>query len=296
MGSYRDYYRMDYPQDRSSPLMWVISAVVAGFILQMVMLNWFDADAFVGNYLYLSADSIRHYRIWTLFSYSLLHSPSYLTDIIFAVIGLYLTGKQLVNVMSARSFLLLFLCSALAGAMLWVIYHWTGGGVLMGSWAAIYGLFFFYIALYPEQQISFLFLFIPITFPKSKYLGYALGFIALVGLAFFERNPSGPNIPHSAHLGGMLMGLAWHRFVYQKSKFRFPWSRNRAEVIEPAWAVKARQGKKVSLPSQINLSEKDRLRAEVDRILDKINSKGFGALTAEEKKTLDAAKNMMNKK
>ena len=32
------------------------------------------------------------------------------------------------------------------------------------------------------------------------------------------------------------------------------------------------------------------LRAEVDRILDKINEQGFGALTEEEKRTLDRAK------
>ena len=41
---------------------------------------------------------------------------------------------------------------------------------------------------------------------------------------------------------------------------------------------------------------RDELRAEVDRILDKINSQGFGALTDEEKRRLDEAKDLLSRK
>jgi hypothetical protein len=37
------------------------------------------------------------------------------------------------------------------------------------------------------------------------------------------------------------------------------------------------------------------LRADVDRILDKINSHGFGSLSDEEKQTLDDAKDLLSK-
>jgi len=37
------------------------------------------------------------------------------------------------------------------------------------------------------------------------------------------------------------------------------------------------------------------MQAEVDRILDKINRRGFGALTLEEKETLDRAKEFLRK-
>ena len=39
--------------------------------------------------------------------------------------------------------------------------------------------------------------------------------------------------------------------------------------------------------------DRDDLQREVDRILDKINEKGFGALTSEEKHTLDEAKDVL---
>jgi hypothetical protein len=48
-------------------------------------------------------------------------------------------------------------------------------------------------------------------------------------------------------------------------------------------------------PYHVNLTDRDHLRAEVDRILDKINSKGFGALTSEEKKTLDEARDLLSR-
>ena len=37
------------------------------------------------------------------------------------------------------------------------------------------------------------------------------------------------------------------------------------------------------------------LRADVDRILDKINSNGFGSLTPEEKRRLDAARDLLSR-
>jgi hypothetical protein len=40
--------------------------------------------------------------------------------------------------------------------------------------------------------------------------------------------------------------------------------------------------------------DRDALRAEVDRILDKINLHGFGSLTAAEKRSLDEARHHLN--
>ena len=47
---------------------------------------------------------------------------------------------------------------------------------------------------------------------------------------------------------------------------------------------------------KVNLTTRGDLRAEVDRILDKINSSGFGALTAEEKRVLDEARDLMSRR
>jgi hypothetical protein len=64
----------------------------------------------------------------------------------------------------------------------------------------------------------------------------------------------------------------------------------------PRWF---RRWKKAATPAprfKVNLSNRDDLRAEVDRILDKINSQGFGALTAEEKRLLDEARDLLSRR
>jgi hypothetical protein len=45
----------------------------------------------------------------------------------------------------------------------------------------------------------------------------------------------------------------------------------------------------------VNLTNRNDLRVEVDRILDKINSEGFGALTPEEKRLLDEARDLLSR-
>ena len=64
----------------------------------------------------------------------------------------------------------------------------------------------------------------------------------------------------------------------------------------PRW-LRRRQKTAASTPRfQVNLTSRDDLRAEVDRILDKINSEGFGALTDEEKRLLDEARDLLSRR
>jgi hypothetical protein len=47
---------------------------------------------------------------------------------------------------------------------------------------------------------------------------------------------------------------------------------------------------------RVDPSNRDGLRAEVDRILDKINSEGFSALTPDERQILDEAKDLLSRR
>ena len=51
------------------------------------------------------------------------------------------------------------------------------------------------------------------------------------------------------------------------------------------------------MPSEfsVDLSNQEKMQTAVDEILDKINEKGFGSLTAKEKKILDKAKGLLRK-
>jgi hypothetical protein len=74
-----------------------------------------------------------------------------------------------------------------------------------------------------------------------------------------------------------------------------PAEERRPAVELPGWIRKKNTPQGTGHAYRINLSERESLKAEVDRILDKINTSGFGSLTAEEKRTLDAARTILSK-
>ena len=58
----------------------------------------------------------------------------------------------------------------------------------------------------------------------------------------------------------------------------------------------ASKGEGTAASYTINLGDRGHLRAEVDRILDKINSDGFPSLSAEEKRILDEARDVITRR
>ena len=72
----------------------------------------------------------------------------------------------------------------------------------------------------------------------------------------------------------MLAGWIYFRYVHEAAGG----CRNRAADIElPTLAAKAAESRRCPRPSKSISRVREDLRAEVDRILDKINSDGFGA-------------------
>jgi hypothetical protein len=99
----------------------------------------------------------------------------------------------------------------------------------------------------------------------------------------------------SAHLGGMLAGWAYYRYFHATGRRlgRVP----RADPREYALAQASRPaGVKSAGAVEVPGRSTADLRALVDRILDKINSEGFGALTPEERRILDDAKAQLGRR
>ena len=79
---------------------------------------------------------------------------------------------------------------------------------------------------------------------------------------------------------------------------RWSLARARPEIELPRW-MKQRKAARSPAPApafSVNVGDRGHLRAEVDRILDKINSDGFGALTPEEKHLLDEARDLLSRR
>ena len=123
--------------------------------------------------------------------------------------------------------------------------------------------------------------------------------VSAIGLAVSEipNDRFNLDIAHSAHLGGMLAALLYFRCVHLR-EWRTPDGRTDIEL--PRWLSKTPKVATAEAPAKytVNISAPTResLKAEVDRILDKINSDGFAALTAEEKRLLDDARNQISRR
>jgi hypothetical protein len=94
----------------------------------------------------------------------------------------------------------------------------------------------------------------------------------------------------------MAAGWIYFRWVYQR-EWRNP---DRATVLRlPRWLRRSRPAvakpAPETLPDEEVFSSPERLKAEVDRILDRINSHGFGALTPAERQILDRARGQLGR-
>jgi hypothetical protein len=153
-----------------------------------------------------------------------------------------------------------------------------------------------FACLHPDRPISFLVFFVfPIT-TRPKYVAWLAAFASALGFAFLELPSAGPQsgVPHSAHLGAMLAGWLFYHLVQEGgwwSQRRAAAAANRAVTrkVAPAAAIRT-PGRNIESAGTAEL------RAEVDRILDKINSHGFGALTPEEKRRLDEARDLLSRR
>lgn len=297
MLSDRPYLRDGYPRDRTSVLTWLISAIVAMFVLQHVLWRVFNADELLNQVLALTAPGIVAGKVWTLLTYSFLHSKSNFLHIVTNLLGLYFVGRALLPMLGPRRFLGLYAGAVATGGALWLAANWgSAGATVIGASAGVLGLFVVFACFHPNQPMTFLLFFIlPVTL-RPKYVAAALVGMELLGFLFYEimdaRSPFGPAFAHSAHLGGMLAGWIYFRYIHSAGWLR---RKPRNDIELPRWMQKTAR----PLPPpvyQVDVSNREDLRAEVDRILDKINSDGFGALTEEEKHLLDEARDLLSRR
>jgi membrane associated rhomboid family serine protease len=286
--------RDNYPREKASVLTWLIAATIAGFVLQIVAGRVFGAPGAVEQLFGLSGGGLRAGRVWSFLTYGFLHDPGNLLHILGNLLGLYFIGRTLEPMLGRARFAGLYAAAIIAGGAVWTAVNWHLGGSLIGASAGVFGLFIVFACFYPHQPVTFLLLFvIPVTL-KPKHVAIAAVLIDLAGCLFYEvlgaASPFG--FAHSAHLGGMAAGWIYFRYVHD-ANWRLP--SRRPDIELPRWAKKSAQAV-APAAFQVNLGSRTDLRAEVDRILDKINSQGFGALSAEEKRLLDEAKDLLSRR
>ncbi len=286
--------RHDYPRERTSAVTWLICGIIGGFALQLALgADWLGGRRVLENDFALSIHGLRQGWIWTLATHAFLSEPGYLFHAAGIVFCVYFIGRELEPLIGARRLLGLFFGATVAGGLAWTAAHWRLGGTHVGAMAAVDAMLVVFACFYPNRQWDFLLFFVLPVRLRAKHVVLGLIVFDLIGLVPYEimgaaRPFAEFTLAHSAHLGGMAAGWIYFRFVHEARWRAFP-RRQSAAAIE-AGAPAAESG-----ASSDPAPTRD-LRAEVDRILDKINSHGFSSLTPQEKRVLDEAKDSLSRR
>ena len=304
MLSDRPYMRGDYQRETTSGLTWLLSAVIGGFVLQVLLgSSWLSgAGDRLENLLALTLPGVQQGWLWTLFTHSFLHSTSFIFHVVGNCLLLYFLGRELTPMLGTRRLLGLYAVATIVGGLAWLAVHWQfGSGQLIGATAAVDALFIVFACFVPNKHLNFLLFFVfPVTIKPKHIAAFLVGldvFILLVYELPGAKLPFDVEMASSAHLGGMLTGFMYYRFVHRAAWFN---PEDRADIELPRWIKRAKKARAVTVPTEIEPEpvatppSREEIRAEVDRILDKINSQGFAALSPAEKRILDEAKDLLS--
>ena len=211
-----------------------------------------------------------NFRIWQPLTYMFLHGGG--THLFFNMFALWMFGAEIENYWGTRQFNIYYFTCGIGAAAINLVATMGSIDPTIGASGAIYGVLLAFGMMFPDRYI-FIYFLLPI---KAKYFiaGYAL-------IEFFsgfgqQAMGSGSKIAHFAHLGGMLIG-----FIYITIK-RNEWS------VSRLFSTLRLPGKTKNGPHlhRQNRVEPPVSESEINAILDKISERGYGSLTAEERRKL----------
>ncbi|WP_309384533.1 rhomboid family intramembrane serine protease [Cerasicoccus frondis] len=300
----RPYMRNRAPVRHVDYFWWSFWIFVGAFIVQNILGVWFRAGPFLFDWVALSVNNILGGKVWTVFTYSLMHGG--LQHFLFNGIAFFFVGRWISREIEPKRYLHLLLGSIFMGGLVWLTVHALIGPEqlyaqpVIGFSAAVAGLLVATCLMWPHGQITLLLFFVlPVSFKPRTLLWILVGidaagfvFVELASLLGFQPIMRDGGVAFSAHLGGALAGFLFYRMLQRPTPL-FETVAKKVSVEPPKWTKKrtpASTGK-----FKVNLTNHKDLRRELDRILDKISRDGFESLSEEEKKVLNDAGDLLKK-
>lgn len=283
----RPYMRKSFITNPRGAVDMLILILVITFLLHSItrLFSTYLFD-FIHQYFSFSSHGILKFYLWMPLTYSFLHDGPF--HLIMNLLGLYFVGKGVETEIGKTNFWYLSMIGSIFGCLFWFIFN-SNGSFLVGSSAIVMSCLSYFCLRNPTTPITLLLFFILPCRIKPKWILIGILLLEIYGFIFNELNNSG-GIAHSAHLGGLTGGA--FAFMFLQSGRSFPtliFKSKKVSSVDNHYHPS--QVKKSSY--KINLSQSTSIQEEVDRILDKINSTGFGSLTEDEKLMLEKAKGLL---
>ena len=268
-----------------------ISAIVIIVLTLLISYRGFKNPSFFKHYLFEVDAILVEKQYIRLISSGFLHSGW--VHFIFNMLTLYFFCDVLILKIGYLYFLLIYFTSLLGGNLFALYLHRNDSHYsAIGASGAVCGVIFACIALFPDIKLGF--------FGLQPFMPSWLYAIFFVLYSLYGIKSKDDNIGHEAHLGGALVGMTFTLALYPNiilvnylpimlvyiptTYFLY------LLITSPEYMMADnahwRQSQYHNVEDNYN-HVKFAKQSEIDRILDKISSKGINSLTKEEKKTID---------
>lgn len=157
---------------------------------------------------------VLHGAFWQLITYSFVHVSIF--HILFNMLALWMFGAQLESDWGPKKFLEFFFFCVVGAALTTIAVSYTGlAGVnsatrTVGASGGVLGILMAFGLLYGNQEIMLF----PIPFSiRAKYFVAGVAFIELISAINAAGPGHGQDIAYVAHLGGLLFGFLYVKFL-----------------------------------------------------------------------------------
>ena len=286
----RDYMRGTPGRGRSGEGGTECLLLLVGINVAVYILTLLGGRSIAGMFV-LTGNVLATFELWRFFTAAFTHVDFW--HLFFNMFGLYMFGSLSAPILGWKRFLALYLLSAVAGNVLWLVFNLNSPYLLLGASGAVVVVIMATAMMMPDLRVLLLFFPVPV---KLKTMA-----IVYIILEVIQQQTMPSNIAYLAHIGGFAGGflfmelwaggeVAWHPLggLFGRRSVSAPRSVPRREESPSkpprGWTLSAydayTKGGAVS-------------RAELDRILEKISSSGINSLSESEMETLRKAREQM---
>lgn len=277
-----------------SPVVMLLAVLVILFLIECFLQVY--GGTTMAKVFGLSLAAVQGLQVWRLVTYQFLHVAPWPWHVLFNGLGLWFFGRPILEALGPRRFWLIFLGAGAIGGVVELLRQGLEptASVTVGASASVLGLAGTFCRLFPARETVFFLYFVPVRMRSMTMFWILFGF-SVFGLVFLHDG-----VAHGAHLGGLLAGVAYVRFLHDDHPQGW-WHRLRAsrrtaarseEIPVPAGTLLSRAPRPGGADEDGDAPE-DFIRREVDPILDKISAHGIQSLTERERRILEKARERM---
>ncbi|WP_417612123.1 rhomboid family intramembrane serine protease [Owenweeksia hongkongensis] len=259
-------------------------ALIAANVI--ISLQGFKNRAFLDKWTFEVGKILGGKEYYRIISSGFVHVDG--NHLLFNMLSLFFFAGNIERSLGIEGLLAVYFGSLLAGSLFSLVVHRNSPGYrAVGASGAVSGIVFAAIALFPGMKLGLLFL--PSFFPAWVF---GLGFVAY---SIYGIRSQRDNVGHEAHLGGAIVGLLIALLFDPQAFFN-----NTFTILlifiptaifmiiawqKPQWLFK-RQAQPQTMDDSYN-ERQAQLKAELNRILEKVNTHGADSLTHQEREFLN---------